>query len=227
MGHEIIVTVLLKNNLPYQNCQETIGKLISYSMLCDAQLKNLHEQAVYKYYSFDSLFPIEKDGTYKQNKVYVFHIRVVQKDFSEKLKRCLSGTENDRFKILATELRKFSPRFINLLYTVTPCIVTKDGGPFKPDDDLTFLKKRLEINAEKKYKVLYGQRLDSSDFIERIVVISRNPTVTRYKGMSYLGAKLQVYIRSDEASQKLAALVALAGLGEKSSSLGAGFCLIH
>lgn len=227
MGFEIIATVLLKQDLPYQNCQEEIGKLISYSMLRDEQLKDLHEQPVYKYYAFDSLFPIEKDGIYKKNKIYVFHMRMIQDDFSKKIKHCLSKLENDQFRVIATELRTFSPRFINYLYTVTPSIVTRDGGPFKPDGDLAFLKNRLEVNAEKKYKTLYGRDLESRDFIERIVVLSKSPTVTRYKGMRYLGLKLQVYVRSDENAQKLAALVAVAGLGEKSSSLGAGFCLIH
>lgn len=227
MGSEIVVTALLKEELPYQNTQEKIGNLISYAMLRNEELKAFHKEPVYKFYSYDNLYPAEKTGIYHQNKVYVFRIRMVKVAFARKLKKCLAGLENGTFKILASELRNLPDHFINMLYTITPCIITDDGGPFKPDGDLVFLKQRLEINAAKKYRELYGEPVETSDFIERIEVINHKPTVTRYKNMKYLGNKLRVYIRSDSNSQKLARLVSCAGLGEKSSSLGAGFCFIH
>ncbi|MFX3619008.1 MAG: CRISPR-associated endoribonuclease Cas6 [Sporolactobacillus sp.] len=227
MGTELIVTALLKRQLPYQNAQEEIGNLINFSMLKDERLKVLHKQKFYKFYSFNNLYPVESDGLYQSGKIYIFRMRFAKQDVAEKMKKCLSGLENRTFKILALELRVLHPRFINMLYTITPCIVTVDSGPFMPDGDLVFLKERLEINAVKKYQALFGKQLINRDFIERIEIINRKPTVTRYKDMTYLGNKIKVFVRSDESSQKLAGVVTFAGLGEKSSSLGAGFCFVY
>ncbi|MET1250273.1 CRISPR-associated endoribonuclease Cas6 [Sporolactobacillus sp. STCC-11] len=227
MGYEIVVTTLLKRNLPYQNAQEEIGRLINLSMLKDDHLKVFHKKNDYKFYSFNNLYPIEKSGVYQKGKLYIFRIRAVQETFVKKIKSCLFNLGNDTFQIISSEIHKFHPKFINMLYTATPVIVTIDGGPFMPDDNLSLLKERLETNAEKKYKKLFSVGPRSTDFIERIEMINRNPTVTRYKNMTYLGNKLKVFIRSDDVSQSLAKIVASAGLGEKSSSIGAGFCFVY
>jgi CRISPR-associated endoribonuclease Cas6 len=227
MGYELVVTTLLKRDLPHQSAQEQIGRLINFSMLRDSNLKVLHKINNYKFYSFNNLYPIEKSGIYQEGKLYIFRLRAVQETFVKKIKLCLSNLGNDTFQIISSEIHKFHPKFINMLYTATPVIVTIDGGPFMPDGNLLLLKERLETNAEKKYKELFSEEPSRTDFIERIEMINRNPTVTRYKNMTYLGNKLKVFIRSDDVSQSLAKIVASAGLGEKSSSIGAGFCFVY
>ncbi|GEB77866.1 hypothetical protein SINU_00075 [Sporolactobacillus inulinus CASD] len=226
-GFELIVTTLLRRKLPYQNAQEEIGRLINLSMLKDHDLKERHKKNGYKFYAFNNLYPIEPSGIYQKGKLYIFRLRAVQESFVKKIKFCLTNLSNDTFQVIASEIHKFHPEFITMLYTVTPVIVTIDSSPFFPEGNLTLLKERLETNAEKKYKELFLKEPSSTNFIERIEVINRNPTVTCYKNMTYLGNKLKVFIRSDDVSQTLARIVASAGLGEKSSSIGAGFCFVY
>ncbi|GGL59343.1 CRISPR-associated endoribonuclease Cas6 [Sporolactobacillus putidus] len=227
IGYELKVIVLLKRDVHYQQAQEEVGRLLSFSMLRDKELKAFHKEKGYKFYVFNNLFPTEENGIYQKGKLYFFRLRAVHHRLIEKIKECLSNLANDVFQVIASEIHSFHPRFINMLYTVTPTIVTIDNGPFFPDDDLLLLKQRLEENAQKKYMELFAEDPNRADFIERIELINRTPTITRYKNMSFLGNKLRVFVRPDEISQKLADVVVFSGLGEKSSSIGAGFCFVY
>lgn len=227
MGDELTVTVLLKQQLPYQQAQEQIGRLINFAMLRDEQLKEQHETPVYKFYCFNNLYPVEQTGVYQQGKIYLFKIRSAQTDFAEDLRQCLHDLENDRFQILSVALRQITLDTIHMLYALTPVIVTVDDGPFLPDGDLALLVERLEANAIKKYKALIGNMAGDHRFIERLDMISRKPNVTHYKHMNYLGVKVRATIYPDEWAQKLAQTIFFAGLGEKNSSLGAGYCTVQ
>ena len=72
---------------------KTIAGKINYfldSVLAkDQEFLQYHEHKGYKYYVTDAPWPIEKDGIYKEGKVYTLRIRTVKQElaefFSEKL----------------------------------------------------------------------------------------------------------------------------------------------
>lgn len=72
---------------------KTIAEKINYfldSVLAkDQEFLQYHENKGYKYYVTDAPWPIEKDGIYKEGKVYTLRIRTVKQElaefFSEKL----------------------------------------------------------------------------------------------------------------------------------------------
>ncbi len=87
-------------------------------------------------------------------------------------------------------------------------------------------KQRLEDNLEKKYKSFFNEDIDVKDkFINSIEFKNRKPMHYNYKnGIKLLANKVSVQIEDNEEAQKVAFLAKATGLGEKNSSIGAGFC---
>ncbi|MCG8501093.1 MAG: CRISPR-associated endoribonuclease Cas6 [Firmicutes bacterium] len=223
--YELTLTVYLQQSIPFQETNEKIAQVINKAMLPDKALAVKHKENRFKYYVFDSLYPLEQDKVYKAGKVYVFHIRSLDKVFVEKMKKLLPKTENPYIKILATEVKRYRQRHIAELYTMTPVLVTIDNAHWILGNDLMMLQQRLQTNLEKKYKTFYDESLNASvSFIQRIEVLNRKPMAYRYKNIKMLGNKLKIAVNEDAISQKLAFIAAACGLGEKGSALGMGFC---
>lgn len=222
---ETTVTVLLKKPLYFQDVQEEIGKYLNRSMLQNHNLTSFHETDGYKFYVFSGLWPIEKNKTYRSGNVYIFTIRSLQQDFLDQLIPCIRKIDNKTFQVLAIENKQYRRCFIHELSTLTPFVVTVDGKPWMPEQhDFDLLLDRLHANAEKKYKKLFGNEIFANSFIERIDILNNKPLVMHYKNISVLGHKARIVVNEDEQSQKLAFTVLGAGLAEKNSALGAGFC---
>jgi CRISPR-associated endoribonuclease Cas6 len=85
--------------------------------------------------------------------------------------------------------------------------------------------KRLNDNARKKYELFSGEKINKNTiFINKFRILNKKPVSIKYKNISLLGNKLKILVNRDSDSQKLAFTVLACGLGEKNTSLGAGFC---
>lgn len=67
MNFELIITVLLRENVHYEDSLQLIGGFINKTMLQNENLKALHKRKGYKNYVFSNFYPIEKDKIYKKN----------------------------------------------------------------------------------------------------------------------------------------------------------------
>lgn len=222
---QLKTTILLKKDIKFTRSGEVIGKIISKAMLFDEELKEMHKRREYKYV-YNNLYPVEKTGVYKEGRIYIFNIRSFNKKFISKIKKLLTKVDSDFMKVLAVEENSIKQRHIMEIYTMTPVIVTVDNKPWLLNNgDLIVLQNRLQDNLEKKYKEIFGQALDTKQsFIQGIEILNRKPMVSEYKDIKLLGNKLKIMINEDEESQKLAFIATGIGLGEKGSSLGAGYC---
>lgn len=222
---QLVITLLLKKDIHYLSSSEVIGKWLNQALLLDDDLKVFHKQTGFKFYVYDNLFPFEKQGTYTGGKVYVLKIRSMKPGFIHRLKNLLRKVDYPFFHMLAAEEQKVCSKQILELYTVTPFFVTVDGKPWLSTDDFSLLEERLQANAEKKYKDLFGPVDFSPSFIQRIDILNRKPIAVDYKGIRLIGHKARLTINEDINSQKLAFTISGTGLAEKNSSLGGGFCL--
>lgn len=216
------VTVLLKRELKAFETYEKISNLISFAMLKDDNLKQLHEENKYKNYVFCNLYPVTKDSVYSKNNIYSFDIRGIDFNVIMKIKQVLSITENEFFKVIQINVQTNIQREINKLITLTPVIITTEKGDYDIKDDLVFVKKRILDNIQKKYKSIYGSQIDV-DFIKEIKKINRLPIKIPYKNINILGNKFEITVKEDPMSQNLAFLMLSIGCGEK-NSIGFGFC---
>ncbi|MDO4282308.1 MAG: CRISPR-associated endoribonuclease Cas6 [Clostridia bacterium] len=219
--YNLKVTLMLKEDIKYENTYEKLANLISLSMLNNEKMKEFHEKNCYKFYNFCSLYPFEKDGIYKKNKIYIFDIRFVDLQFATTLKQLLDRVNGSSFKIIMSNLQVNEYRKINKLISLTPCVLTTPKGDYDIKDDLELVKTRITANAEKKYKEIYNEKI-SCDFIKSITKINRTPIKLPYKNMHFLGNKFEIEVEQDENSQKLAYLLLSTGTLEK-NSIGFGF----
>ena len=138
------------------------------------------------------------------------------------MKQLMDSIENDDFRVIMSNINTNEYRKINKLISMTPCILTKDNGDYKIDNDLELVKNRILAGIQKKYSKLYGSKVECN-FIQEIIKINRTPIKLPYKNIYFLGNKFEVIVKDDEISQKLAHLALSTGILEKNSQ-GFGFC---
>lgn len=221
--YNLKVIVLLKQNLKNEETYEKISNLISYAMLKDKNLKEMHEKNTYKNYVFCSLYPVQKDVIYKQNNIYSFDLRGLEFSKIMKLKQVLANVENEYFKIIQINLQNHEQIEINKLVTLTPAIITTPKGDYDIKDDINLAKSRILANIQKKYKNIYNTEINV-DFIKEIKKTNRQPIKIPYKNINMLGNKFEIEVKEDPISQNLAYLALTVGVLEK-NSLGFGFCM--
>ncbi len=222
---ELTLTAFLQVDLYFNEASEVIGQLINKSMLLDSELTEKHKKYGYKFYCFDSLYPLESDKTYKQGRAYVFRVRSMEKKFVEKLQKLIPKVDSEIFRILSIQKKKIVQKPIKEIFSITPVIVTVENNPWMLNDDLIILQSRLQANLEKKFKEFYNETIrPDQNFIEKIQILNKKPVALKYKGIELLGNKYKIWINDDNDSQRLAFVALGSGIGEKNSSLGAGFC---
>ena len=222
---QLTVTAFLLQDIHFSQANEIISDTINKAMLMDDELAARHKEKGYKYYVFNSLYPLEPDKIYKKGRVYVFNIRSLDSIFINSLRLLLPQVEDVRIKIISCSGKRIRQRHIAELYTMTPVIVTIDGKPWTEKGDLLLLHQRLQANLEKKYKDFYHTTLTPvNNLIQRIQILNKKPIACSYKGIKLLGSKFKIWLNDDEISQKLGFIAVACGLGEKNSSIGAGFC---
>ncbi len=224
---ELTTTAYLLKNVAFNEVNEKIAQLINKAMLNDEKLAVKHKENKFKNYVFDSLYPREKDKIYKAGKIYVFRIRSLEEDFIFKIKKLLSNTATDHFKVISGETKRHEQRPIKEIYTVTPALATIGKNIYwVPGDDLKILIERMNSNLFKKYKDYFGTSLNEEQlFFEKIKIMNKKPIVYKYKNTNLFGNKFKIAINNDEISQKLAFMTLGVGLLEKNSTIGMGFCI--
>lgn len=228
MVEELKITLLLKQATHHLDVQEHIGHWLHRAQLSDANFKQAHYDRDYKHYAFSSLYPIEKDGIYQQGRVYILTVRSPLRDTLNRIKTCIQHCrEDDYFQLISCEQRTKRLSHITEMIAITPVIVTINHKPWLHEQSIELLLNQLHANAENKLRSLEPQ-LDVhtiQPFIQGIRVENNKPIALSYKGRKLLGNKLRLFIQDDPFSQRLAQIVLGSGVGEKSSSVGAGFCL--
>jgi len=223
--YELTATTLLQEDIIFTESNEKIGNLINAAMHLDAELAEKHRQKGYKNYVFCSLYPIEEDKLYKAGRIYIFRIRSLERNFTIRMKQLLSKVKNSSFKVLASEAKTFKQRHISELYTITPAVATVDNRNWVAGDDFLLLQERIQMNLEKKYKAFFQEELQpTQSFIQHIELVNQKPMGIKYKNTSFIGNKFRLRINEDPISQGLAFVALAAGILEKNSSAGCGFC---
>jgi len=203
---------------------EKLNKYINSGMLQNIKLKALHKENRFKWYLFGLPYPLEPDRTYKESRVYVWNVRSCKLDFITALKECTNG-ECDSFKVLSCELKNCSPSFVNRIVSLTPAVITLEGKYWTKEDGIETAIQKLCSNANRKYEAYYQEKVDTKhQFIESVNQLNHMPIPIPYKKTKLVGNKFEIQVKSDTLSQRLAALILAAGVGEK-GSIGMGYSL--
>ena len=225
--YELKIKVKLKKQIKMEEASYKIGVFINHSMLNTPLLKKLHKEKFYKYV-FDTFYPIERDKLYKKDKIYSFRLRSINLQLLNKMAMAIYNHEYGDIKAIDADLNMIEVNQIKELYTLKPVVVTEDnGGPWiNGKNSIETLTRKLNENLEKKLNQSAGtdEYRDTGIFIDNIEITNRVPIKYKYKSVNLLGNKLRIEVKQDEISQHKALIALALGLGEKGSSLGAGFC---
>lgn len=225
--NELKIVVLLKKDILLKDCGYFLSRVIIEAMSKDEKLLEYHNGAGFKYYSFDSLYPLAKEGVYSKDGLYNFRLRSVKKDFISGIKKGLLKFQNNDIKVIMIEEKRYKHRKIDELISLTPVIVTLESQNNMVDvNQFGNIQDNIIRNLVKKYNSLYKETIsfDDAAHIFLKTTLSSKPIPTSYKGVSLLGVKYRFKVNHDGLSQRLAFLAEAVGIGEKNSACGAGFC---
>ena len=224
--YELKIKVQLDKDMYLDEVPYNIGIFINNSMLNNSILKKIHEEKFYKYV-YDSFYPMEKDKIYKKGKTYSFRLRSMNIQLLNKMAMSIYNHKYAGIKAFDADFKVYEINKITEIYTVKPFIVTIDGKPWLKDKcSIEVLMKRLDDNLDKKVNQIDNLKecKENQIFIDDIEIINNYPMKYKYKNITLLGNKVKIKVKDDEYSQRKALAAIALGLGEKGSSLGAGFC---
>ena len=206
---------------------KTIAEKINYfldSVLAkDQEFLQYHENKGYKYYVTDAPWPIEKDGIYKEGKVYTLRIRTVKQELAEFFSEKLYAHTSKELLGVGGKLRIISKKHIQELYSITPIVIKNEEGYWRGNMSVPEFEKRIKTNLIKKYKQFTGKNIREDILLYDVMKFNnRIPIKIPYKNINLLGDKLSFRISNEQLSQELAYFALGVGLG-CNNARGLGF----
>lgn len=221
---EIKLKVYLLADIPYQTMLKEEAHLIDSVLMQDNYWSEYHKNQEYKYYSLAGLYPVERDGMYKKDKIYTIMIRTVNLELANYLSVNLKNHYTDKIKGLTLEMRIIPKKMIQEIYSLTPVILKTEHGYWKNTTSLEEFERCLFENIVKKYNHFTQKKVDEDfQLYTSLTFLNKKAIGNEYKGITLLGDKVSLKIADHEMAQEIAYFATAVGLLEMNSR-GFGFC---
>lgn len=222
--YQIRIKVFLLESLTVDDMAAEEAHFIDSAMAKEEKWLIYHEKNQYKAYTFDGLYPIEKDGVYKKDQIYTITIRTLDMELAKYFSEVLRHHYTTNIKGLTVENRIIPQKMIEELYTLRPVLVKSEQGYWRNQYSLEEYERLLFENAVKKYRQYTGEKIEEDfQLYTSISFMNRKPISCKYKGIRLLGDKINLKISDDERAQTIAHMLLAVGLGEMNSR-GYGYC---
>lgn len=216
--YELKLKVFLLKDIYADKSTESIAQLIDKSFSKTEEMRKLHKDRKFKFYTFNSFYPIELQKIYKEGKIYTILIRTVDEELIKHFKTYLANEYTDKIKALTIETKIITKKDIHKLHCVTPCVVKFDGGYWKGKYSLSEYEDRMKMNLIKKYQELYDIKLDENfELFNHIEFNNKKPISIPIKNINLLGDKLTLQVAGNETAQILSYFALGVGLCELNS----------
>lgn len=221
--YNLNVKVYLLKDIILNKVQQSIASAIDLALSKNKYYLQFHNDISYKFYCNNGLYPLELDGVYKEDNIYTFQIRTIDKELAKYLMKEFRNVVTNDIKILKIDLKIISKKHIDKIFSITPVVIKNHNGYWREHMSLKEFEERIKINLIKKYNKFTGKKIDENfEFYTAIEFKNRKPISVDYKNIKLLGDKLQLTIADDEVSQKIAYMALGTGLGENNAR-GLGF----
>ncbi|MEA4827393.1 MAG: CRISPR-associated endoribonuclease Cas6 [Clostridium sp.] len=222
--NELTLKVFLLKNIRREDALEKISELIDKSLAKNKKFLEFHTSNKFKNYTYNSFFPVETSTRlYKEGNIYSIKIRTIDEELVDYFKKSLVNEYTDYIKALTIESKIIDKRYIENIYSITPCIINTDKGYWKGNLSIDEFERRIKENLIKKYNNFFDIKLNEDfQLFNMIKFDNLKPISCKYKSISILGDKLTLNIAENETAQELAYLAIGTGLGEMGSR-GFGF----
>jgi len=220
---EILLKVYLLEDIELNDSQNKISKLIDKTLGQDERTLELHNKNDFKNYCFNSFYPLEKDGIYKEGNIYTITIRTVDKYLATYLNNKLANVYTYSIKGLKAELKIIPVKKLKKIYSITPLVIKNDNGYWKNLISIEEFERRLKENLIKKHNNIFQERINEDFKLYASIELTNNkPIGISYKDKTLLGDKISIDILEDEISQHSAYMALGTGMGEMNAR-GFGF----
>ena len=220
---ELQVKVFLLKDIKIEDTLQQICKLIDNSLIENKLYEDFHNENKFKNYSFNMLYPLEKDKVYKKENIYTFLLRTVDNELSEYFIKKLINQYTDEIKVLTINKKIIPKKHVESIHTITPIVAKFDNGYWKKHSSIEVLEKRITENLIKKYNSFYDEKIDEDfELFTAISIVNRKPIATKYKNISILGDKINFKVADNEKAQEIINFALGTGMGEMNSR-GFGF----
>jgi CRISPR-associated endoribonuclease Cas6 len=220
---EMYLKVYLTKNIKKENERNEISKLIDKCFLKDKEYSDFHEKNLYKFYSFNSFYPLEDKKLYKAGKIYTIIIRTVDQNLANFFENNLVNEYIDSIKVLSIEKKIIAKKHINKVFSITPIVIKCENGYWKNKISLPEYEDRLKINLIKKYNKFNNVKMDEDfELFTFLKFENKKPIATDFKEKKLLGDKLTLNVSENEKAQDLVYFALGTGLGELNAR-GFGF----
>ncbi len=221
--YEIRIKIFVMTNISAEEIRREVTKYIDSGLAGTSKFAELHRENRYKYYCYDSLYPLEKDKVYKKDQIYTLTIRSLDAKLAKHFSEYVVNTYTDKLKGLTAQVRILPRKHIDVIYTLTPAILKCDSGYWKDEMTVVQFEERMKGNLNKKWNEFCGEKLEEDfELFTGVEFLSKCPVASEYKGIKLLGDKVRMHISDNEMAQKLAYLALGTGVLEMNSR-GFGF----
>lgn len=221
--YEIKIKLYLLENIKIEETQTKLAYFIDSVMVKDNIFLGVHEANQYKFYTFDSLYPLAKNGVYQKDNSYIFRIRTLDYRLAQYLYESLAKNRTKEFQGLTADIKIIRQKLIKKIYTLTPVILKTEQGYWKNSNKIEVFEERLKTNLIKKYKDITGEDINEDfQLYYQINFKNKVPVLRKYKDIKLLGDMIELEIAENENAQKLVFLAIGSGLLEMNAR-GFGF----
>ena len=215
---ELALKVYLKKDIPMEESQIEISKIIDQCLSKDEEFLNFHSNNQYKNYTFSSFYPIEKNKVYLAGKLYIVTIRTVEEKIATYFQKFLDNESSEIIKAITIETKIIPKKYIERIYSITPVVAKFENGYWKTNQSVETFEKRLKENLIKKYNEFTKQKINEEfDLFTFMKFDNKKPVATTYKNIRMLGDKITLNVAENNFAQDLTYFALGAGLLEMNS----------
>lgn len=221
---ELDLKLFLLKDINCENVYAKISNFIDSALAKDSQLLNLHNSNMFKYYVFNTFYPIEKEQLYKNNNIYTIQIRTIDKKLAEYFNSVLKNHYTEDMKGLTIGIKIVPKKDINYIYSITPVLLkNNDFGYWRDNLSVIDFERRIRENLIKKYNSILNLKIEENfELFTSLEITNEKPIAFPYKGKKILGDKIRIDINDNEIAQELAYMALGTGVGEMNAR-GAGY----
>lgn len=221
--YETKIKIYVMADISANEIRRELTTYIDSGLAGTSQFAALHRENKYKFYCYDSLYPLEKDKVYKKDKIYTLTLRTLDVSLAKHFSEYVVHTHTRNLKGLTAQVRILPRKHIDVIYTLTPAILKCDSGYWKDEMTVVQFEERMKGNLIKKWNEFCGEKLEEDfELFTGVEFLSKCPVASEYKGVRLLGDKVRMHVAENAMAQKLAYLALGTGVLEMNSR-GFGF----
>jgi len=221
---ELDLKLFLLKNIEHENVYAKISYFIDSALAKDYQLLNLHNSNMFKYYVFNTFYPIEKEQLYKKDNIYAIQIRTVNVNLAKYFNSVLKNHYTEDMKGLTIDIRSIPRKYIDYFYSLTPILLkNSDFGYWRDNLSVIDFERRIKENLIKKYNNVMNLKIEENfELFTSLEITNQKPIAFTYKSKKILGDKVKINISNNDKAQELAYMALGTGIGEMNAR-GAGY----